>query len=186
MTKKSEGVSYDDDECGQIELLPMSNWQHCEGEIKIIAEFSKAHDTGVGWTDVYCRKPIPQSVNSLRLKAQELRNCISQFLPPLSPVRLWWGEELKVCQHTLANGTDQACVLFLGVGADEVVTDIWLRLDIATADHIVAISSAFAAIAEKWDLLLVDWGWCWLLRIDDTSGMKDYLEKRKQVFGKNN
>ena len=77
---------HEDDYC-QIEVLPVSNWEHCATQIGEIESFSEAHPApgGTGWTDMYVREENPFSLRDLGISRTTLASALREALPDATP-----------------------------------------------------------------------------------------------------
>ncbi len=95
---------HEDDFC-QIQLLPASNWGHCAQQLGELSEFAEAHRApGGGWTEVYMRQDEPESIASLALQVDQLRNLLARSLEPFDRVDTGYGSRRDPCEHTRAWG----------------------------------------------------------------------------------
>ena len=174
---------HEDDYC-QIEVLPISNWEHCAAQIGEIESFSKVRRApgGIGWTDMYVREENSSSLHDLGISRTTFASALCEALPECDAVYTGYSTHREKCEQTAAFGNSTEVAVFADFGKDDVVEHIWLALDVTEQDEVELMLKAFHALGTLSDLLLVDWGWGVLSPLNDGDALKRYMLKRIEVF----
>jgi len=177
MSNAHELQFYEDDP-GNISILPISNWQHCERELEAIAKFSDKHlaPDGVGWTDVYRLGAVEKTVASLKMTEVQFINILSphskQFDRLLSPLA---DIDAKLGIRSIGFGPSR----YAGIVADlsgEFVASIWCLLPEVTAEEKTELTNMLSALSQIHPLLLVNWQSSLLLDLRSREQIERYLE----------
>ena len=152
---------FHEDHYCQVELLPGENLEWCRAQMDAIEEFSDAHQTGAGWTDMYVRPPAPIPIETRGIALDVLASAIA--VPP-------YDEEVP---NVRAFGRDGGITLF-AQQRDGVVVAIWLGQQPVVDAEIRSSADALAALAQ-WNLLLVDWEWNVVIPLSDAPAVHEYL-----------
>ena len=179
-------LSFHEDDYCQIELLPAESESFCLSEVKAIAAFSERHGApeGIGWTDIYVRKENSIPLSRLGILLSGLRTTLSSIAPEADAVYTGYSRARMKCKQTVAFGTSNELVLFADFDAAGTVEHIWLVLDVRTETQIQTALNMFRVLAEKVSLILVDWGWCFVSKLNEPSALDTYLRQRVEVFSK--
>jgi hypothetical protein len=173
---------YHEDDEGEIQVLPASNWDHCASQIVAIDDFSEQHRDpgGAGWTDVYIRDREMVPLADLGLTAADVSRCLGTDLPAFDSVEIDSGG-WRQCRGTHAYGFD-SCVVFVCANEAGVVDQVWLGLDGPAESEQASLLAALQKLSGLGSLLLVDWGWSRLFALTDQEGISRYLEERESRF----
>ncbi len=172
-----EAFFHEDDYC-QIEVLPVSNWDYCTSQLQSIGQFSEAHSNGIGWTDIYLRDQNPQRMASLNISTTTLASVLNTILPSYDRVLTGYSSYREESKHTLAFGSETACIVFAGYDSNNIVQDIWLDLGLADEAGQGLALSGLLRLAEMNDLLLVDWSMGELIHLSNAEQIKMYFADR--------
>jgi hypothetical protein len=133
-------VHFFEDEYGQIEILPVENFDVCLENAKNVKMFSDNHMTEAGYTAVfsgYQKQPIVL-LHDLRID----NNLFDEVLRSAAPkfVEVIWhdGSTYATSKSTIAFGYDENVVVFCDEEAGFIKT-IWLRLNIKKESDIVIV-----------------------------------------------
>lgn len=119
-----EAYFHEDDE-GQVQLLPLDNLQHCQAQMGQQQAFADAHQSGVGWSEMYVREAPPSKLVALGITAQQLRLAVMEVLPPYDAVFTGYGSYRVECRNLLAFGGDNTETLFAGLDEHGIVVELW-------------------------------------------------------------
>ena len=174
---------HEDDYC-QIEILPISNWEHCENQMGEIESFSEAHRApgGVGWTDMYMRQENPSTLRELNVSRNVLATALCEALPECDTVYTGYSTYREKCDYTTAFACSPQVAVFADFNKDNITEHIWLTLGVSDQDEAESIMNAFHALSKFGDLLFVDWGWGMLNPLAETDALRRYLARRIEVF----
>lgn len=174
-------VYFHEDDYGQIEVLPVSNWDFCARQIGEINTFSEQHRApgGMGWTDVFMQKEEPAKLASLTLGADVVSRALSQDIPKFDRVTTGYSSHVEECRDTLAFGFDRDCVIFISTNEANAVSNIWLGLGGPGEAERGALLAALRSLSAFSSLLLVDWAWGRLFLLDDEIAISQYLVERE-------
>ena len=149
---------FHEDDPGQIQILPIENWDHCQREFVAIEEHANQHwdPGGAGWSKMYMRGPCPVGLSELMITEEQFCEWLAphskRFDRVADPFDLDLDEDFGV--RSIGFGPDE----HLGVIAerrheDEYITSIWCKV---TADN-VEIADMLSALSRDHHLMLVDW-----------------------------
>jgi len=173
---------HEDDFC-QIEILPVENFAFCLQQVERITEFADAHRVGDGYSDVYMLNDVPFSLHSKKMSATILQSALDNVLPEFEEVFYADSEpNRRKCNHTRAFGHDQNAVLFYD-HEDDIIKHIWLALDVKKRVDIAVSNVIFDVLSKTGEFLVADWGWEFILTINNSAAIDSYLEERFKVFG---
>jgi hypothetical protein len=172
-------ANFSEDDHGSIEIVPAENAAWCVDQQSAIDQFSEAHRSGIGWSDVYVRAPVPVPLASRRIRVVDLHAAVGRQLTPFDQVTY---EHRSICEplQTSAYGPDPQVVVFVDHDS-EFVRELWATLQPNDSSHIDSVLGGLEKLAE-WDLILVDWGWSRVIRLDDEPQLRKYLSKRLDAF----
>lgn len=175
---------HEDDYC-QIEILSVQNFSYCKQEIDQINDFSEKHKVadGIGWTDMYIRNESLITLEELKISSEKLSASLGCMVSKYDSVYTGYSSYREVCKNTCAYGDTEDVVIFYDFDKEHgFVKNIWMTLDIhnqAQIDYAKQILNVLSGICK---LILVDWGWGFLSKIDDITEIEYYLNKRDEVF----
>jgi hypothetical protein len=172
-------ANFFEDDYGNIEIVPAENSEWCADEQRKIDEFSKAHRSGSGWSDVYVHHPVPVPLASRHILVADVREAIASEFPAFDQVTY---EHRVVCEasRTSAYGPDPDVVVFVEHD-NEFVRELWAMLQPSKASDVTAVVDGLEKLAV-WDLILVDWGWSRVIPIADVTQLREYLLNRLSAF----
>jgi hypothetical protein len=177
-------IYYHEDDYCQIEVLPVSNWQHCAEQMGEIQTFSEAHKApnGMGWTQMYMRPDNPVGLSHSGIAITALRSALARVAEEYGPVYTGYSTYRELSKNTVAFCAADGAILYADHNDAGVVEHIWLTLDPTTEDQKSRALSLFMSLAEQGEFLLSDWGWCALVMLKDSGALSQYLSKRIEVF----
>ena len=81
-------IFLDEDEYGEVEVLPAAMAEWCGEEFRKIAAFAEAHQApgGMGWTDIYLRPPAPRPFADLKIPLAATLETLGASLPAFDRV----------------------------------------------------------------------------------------------------
>ena len=179
----SQVYFWEDDYCS-IELLPVENYEFCVEQAKRITEFAKAHGAGKGYTDVIAREENPIPLRNKSIPKTSLEDVLSGLLTRYEKVLYYSGSSFVEDTCTRSYGFDDLVIVFFE-DRDGIISNIWLNLDTRTEESQTKANDVLFALSELEDLLIADWGWCFISKLSDQTSIKQYLEKRFEVFAAN-
>jgi hypothetical protein len=74
-------------------------------------------------------------------------------------------------------------VLFAEIGSRDIVKAVWFTLNLKSNED-VAIAVKSCVALSRWQVILADWGWCRAYRMSDTESLREYFDRRAEVFGR--
>ncbi len=164
-----EAYFHEDDYC-QIEILPIEARKFCQMQIEKIADFSKAHQSGAGWDDIYLREAPPRKLAELGITLAEIRDALSERCPEYDAVYTGYSTVRSLCSDVHAFGEDDQPVIFAEVDKNEIIVSLWCSNPSRKLYLLPGIDH----------LLLVDWGWEFVAPLRDKSKVEDYIVKREK------
>ena len=162
---------HEDDYC-QIEILPIENLKFCLEQAGKIAEFSKKHQNGIGWDEMYLREDNPKKISELDIALDEIRRSFQGELPEYDEVYTGYSSERTLCRKTYAFGKEQGETIFLETNDDEKLSSLWCSEP----------SADLYSLPSYERFLLADWGWEFICPLSDKATMEEYLAERERVF----
>ena len=165
-----------EDEFGQVELLPISLWQYCADKMKEIDEFSEAHKTDLGWSEIYLREEPPQSLSDFSISLNNFRDCVEKTLMPYSKVTTGYSSYVENCDNTFAWGIpDKSFTIFCYTPSENNIAEISLDFGCLNETTLQNALTTFANLPKSQELILADWKWSQLSRIADEQKLREYL-----------
>ena|GEM_PF-1792276 len=172
------GIFFHEDDFCQIELLPVENLAFCLNQANSMSDFSEAHKTDMGYTDIFIRKDAPVSMYSKKISAAMLQKTLGMAIPEFEGVFYAASASRSVrCEHTRAFGQAENVVLFYD-HEDGLVKNIWLTLHVTKNADIAATKGIFDVLSKTGDFLLADWGWSFIAPLSNFAAIDTYLEAR--------
>lgn len=167
---------HEDDYC-QIELLPASSWQFCTGEMKRIDEFSEAHKTDFGWSDIYMRDAAPpQTLASMAISTDSWKSALrSSKLKFHSKVTTGYSSYVEICRDCAAWAGENEVAIFAEFKAD-IIERIWFSFDNLTEQGLQNSFEAIQQIPKQNELIIADWNWSQVIKISDNEMLFQYLQ----------
>jgi hypothetical protein len=177
-------IYYHEDDYCQIEILPISNWNHCSQQMGEIQTFSDAHKapSGLGWTHMYMRPDSPAGLGVSGLTITALRAALAPTVEEYGPVYTGYSTYRELSKNTAAFCAAQGAVLYADHNDSGIVEHMWLILDPTTEEQKNRALEMFGCVATQGEFLLSDWGWCALIMLSDNQALSQYLSKRIEVF----
>lgn len=178
---QQRSVHFHEDDYCQIEVLPAQNWGFCTHQLGQIDDFSAQHraSDGVGWTDVFARSQEPDSLASIGLSVDAISCSLSSHLAQFDRVTTGYSSHVEECSNTLAFGFDGDCVIYVSASEAGTASKIWLGLGGPNETERHALISSLRNLRGCSQLLLVDWGWGQLFRLEDEAGISEYFLERE-------
>jgi hypothetical protein len=152
-------IFVDEDEYGEIEVLPAAMAEWCRDELARIAAFADAHRApgGLGWTDIYLRPPAPRPLAEVRLPLAATAAVLGARLPAFDRVVTGSYTSPEPIRGARAFGPSPlAAIVVIGDAGGDFVQSIFSVLrdsGSAAAD----VTSALAALPSPEPLIVVDW-----------------------------
>jgi hypothetical protein len=152
-------IFVEEDEYGEIEILPAAIADWCRDEFARIAAFAEAHEApgGAGWTDIYMRPSAPKRLADLRIPLAPTLAALGQRLAPFDRVTSSSFYAPEPIMGAYAFGASPLTAVIVIADADAVsVQSIMLVLredGPAAADLMVALK----ALPSPEPLIVVDW-----------------------------
>jgi len=152
-------IFVEEDEYGEIEVLPAAMADWCREELAKIAAFAEAHQApgGAGWTDIYMRPPAPKRLADLRIPLAPTLAALRERLTPFDRVTSgsFYAPEPIANAHAFGASPLTAAIVNGGTGADFVQSIMLvLREDGPAAADVIA---ALKALPSPQPLIIVDW-----------------------------
>ena len=152
-------IFVDEDEYGEIEVLPAAMADWCAAEFRKIAAFAEAHQApgGAGWTDIYLRPPAPRRLADIRMPLAPTLKVLRARLPAFDRVVTGSYSAPEPIENARAFGASPlAAVVVIGDDATDIVRSIILVLR-DDGDAAADVMAALAALASPEPLVAVDW-----------------------------
>lgn len=175
---------HEDDYC-QIEVLPIQNYNYCKDEFDKINDFSEEHEVegGIGFTDIYVRNENPISILDLSISIDKICSVLEGVTCKYDKVSTGYSTYREKCQNTIAYGDNENVVIFFNFDKDtNFVKNIWLTLDTYNENEKESAKQILLALSKINELILVDWGWSFLTKLNNTSSIEDYLNERIEAL----
>lgn len=166
-----EAYFHEDEYC-QIEILPIEALKFCQMQIEAIANFSKAHQSGAGWDDMYLREESPRKLSELGITLSEIRDALREKCPEYEAVYTGYSSVRDLCRDVHAFGKDDQAIIFAEIDDSENIVSIWCS----------SASRELFLLPRIDHLLLVDWGWKFVSPLSEKSKIEDYIGKREKAF----
>ena len=153
-------ITFLEDEYGNIEILPVQNYNFCLNQIKEISAFSKKHraSDGAGWTSVYMRKENPETVREMNIDIAFFKTICLSVTNEFD--RVYWydfGFSPQLCKNTMAFGPSKKAVLFSDFNESNIIENLWLSLYKTGESDSCEILELFKKLSYNYKLLIVDW-----------------------------
>jgi len=158
---------FHEDDYGQIQVLPISNWNHCLSQLKKIKKFSDEHFDGIGWTDIYIREESPQGLASLNINAKDLASILGRTLTPYNNVLTGYSTYREEAKCTLAFGSETSCIVFVGYNPNNIVDEIWLDFGITDQKGKELALIALLDLGKVGETFLIDWSLGEMMKLSD-------------------
>ena len=173
---------FHEDHYREIELLPLTNWEFCVEELEKIKAFDEEHRSDVGWTDIYIRDHQRAPLAEAGISLAAWQDALSATLSPFDRVTTGYSDYVQVIDKACAFGPDENLIFFADYEQPDTLTNAWTSLYLLTPEAADLARTACESLAGRWDLFLVDWGWSFMTRLDDTQRLDAYLSERVRVF----
>jgi hypothetical protein len=152
-------IFLDEDEYGEIEVLPaaMSDW--CVEELRKIAAFANAHQApgGAGWTDIYMRPPAPTPLADIRMPLVATLKMLGARLPAFDRVVTGSYSSPEPIETARAFGASPgAAVIVIGDEATDIVRSVML-VSREDGPRIAELMAALKGLPSPEPLIAVDW-----------------------------
>ncbi len=151
-------IFVEEDDWGQVEVLPAAATDWCRAELDRIAAFSDKHRApgGAGWTDIYVRKPAPISLADLRIPLASTLDVLGQRLSRFDIVTSGSFYSPEPVTGACAFGSSpKTALIVIGDKDEKIVRSILL---VADEDHSAArLMAALGSLPSRGGLIVVDW-----------------------------
>ena len=171
---------FHEDDYGQIQVLPISNWNYCLSELKKIGEFSDEHFDGMGWTDIYIRDENPHGLASLNINTKDLASILGKTLAPYDKVLTGYSTYREEAKRTLAFGSETSCIVFVGYESNNIVEEIWLDFGISTQKDRELAVNGLLNLGSLGETFLVDWSLGDMMKLSDKDKIMSYFDLREK------
>lgn len=171
---------HEDDYC-QIEILPCENLTYCKNQMDEIDGFSEAHRDGDGFTDIFIREDNPISLAERKIPVTRLEQALGPVLKKYDRVLTGYSSYREECKNAGAFVYNENISVFYDVDGD-VIHHLWLMLVPYTQEELEKGIEALNALASLGDLILADWGWSVVERLQNQAQIAHYMNQRLKVF----
>lgn len=173
----SRQLLIEEDEFGQIEVLPASAADWCAQQIREIAAFSARHEVpgGVGWTDMYVRQPAPVRIAGLAIPLASAVEAIGRVLPHFDEVRTWSSPQ-PIPGARAFGPSSRTGIVLTGDKAGQSLKSIEIFLWADRPDA-AAVFAALASLPSPEPLIVVDWNEAACVRLDRPDDVERYLQR---------
>lgn len=171
---------FHEDDYGQIEVLSISNWDYCLSQLKKIGKFSDEHFDGIGWTDMYIRDENPQRLASLNINVKDLASVLGETLEPYDKVLTGYSSYREESKRTLAFGSENSCIVFVGYDSNDIIQDIWLDFGIVTQNDKELALKGLSILESIGEMIIVDWGVGSMIKLSDKDKIMSYFNLREE------
>jgi hypothetical protein len=166
---------HEDDYC-QIEILPLSLWTYCVDEMKKIEEFSDAHKLDLGWSDIYIREELPESLAEFSISLEAFKKGVEETLTPYRQVSTGYSSHVEECRNCFAWGlADREFTIFADIDSENSINNIWLEIGCLTDANLPPVLDVFNNLPRSNDLMIADWRWSKAAQIADKNRLRSYL-----------
>ena|GEM_PF-3520374 len=90
--------------------------------------------------------------------------------------------QIQKCENIIAFGNNKKIIIFIEYRKKTIVENIWLNIDITNKEDKKNLLDTLSDIANKYDLLIVDWNTYFAANISDTESIEKYLDKKLKIF----
>ncbi|MDC8003878.1 hypothetical protein POV27_07430 [Aureisphaera galaxeae] len=172
--KEIEGtIFYHEDDFGQIEIVPVENFDRLITEAQNVKDFAEKHFTGAGYSAMYEREETGLKLVDRKIEVSELTEILSKLsLEKHTKVTSGIRPNEFVSEHTVGYGENYNGLFF--DRKDNIVSNIWIAGRLNADDNTTA--AVLNEIGMKWDLLLMDWNSLELIDLKSKDQIKEYLE----------
>ena len=148
----------EEDDWGDVEVLPAEIVKWCRSELHKIAVFANAHRVpGGGWNDIYVRRPPPRALAELRLPLAPVLDALGPALPLFDRVTSGSFSAPEAVAGARAFGPSaQAAVIVLPDNSGTLVQSMMLVLNDAGRDS-AKIIKVLRGLPSPEALIAVDW-----------------------------
>jgi hypothetical protein len=177
-------VHFPEDDYCQIQVLPISALDECRARIDAIQLFGEAHRDGDYFSNIYLRRDT-NGLAALNLHINDIKHLLRRRLPYKNFVTTGYSTHVERAPRTVAFGPIGCCHIFFDFGKDGYVRHCWLTIYPDGSDERANLNFAIAALsdlAERADLIMVDWEQGTLLELKDNTMLYSYLLSRFDIF----
>lgn len=164
---------HEDDYC-QIELLPKSSLKFCVTEMKKIEQFSEAHKTDFGWSDMYLRtEETMETLSFFEFSLDLWTNNLTKlsFHPKVTS---GYSSHVELLNNCVAWTGDNEVTIFADTDKN-IIQRVWFTFDNLTAQGIQNSFTAIQQIPQYKDLIIADWNSGQIINIFDDEKLLQYL-----------
>ncbi len=182
----SEIYFHEDDYCQQ-EILPLSSFEFCREQVNEIDGFSEQHKcpNGLGWTDVFVRKNSPESLGSLAISLNDLRDALGDVLPEIPVIYTGYSTYREKCTRTAGFGFDDDCVVYADWNDSGHIEHLWTSLFTTESGKLERAVDAIQNFGKSFPLLYVDWAWGFATPLDQSPSLLNRIESKiKDIEGR--
>jgi hypothetical protein len=175
-----ERFFFHEDDYGQIEILPLSDWGHCAEQLRVIGEHGETHRVpgGAGWSKIYLRPEAPRTLASHKIPMRDFSACIPPELKPCGRIYTGYSTYRERCRRTrgfLLGPHAALLVAWEPTLSTKIVSQCWLVPGRFAEGKRGFLVTALAQLGRLKDLLLVDWRGS-LVDLKDPDSVGNYVE----------
>ncbi|HEX8249339.1 MAG TPA: hypothetical protein VF599_14270 [Pyrinomonadaceae bacterium] len=146
--------------------------------MKKIEEFSEAHRTGFGWSAMYVRnEEPPQTLASLLIPFDSWKENLKDRLSFHAQVKTGYSSHVETCDNCAAWAGENDVTIFAEINQD-AIRRAWFSFDNLNEQGVPNSLAAIREIAERDELIIVDWVWREVVKISDAEKLSEYLQSR--------
>jgi hypothetical protein len=168
-----------EDSWGMVELLPAENMAEREAAAKEAKQLGEDRFTGVGWTDVYIIPEARPSIAERHIPLPDLRTLVASWLPEADTVQSGYSTYVETLQYTFAFGnTASRAGVFYGTYEGSTITHLnVIGPDEEVQAKVTRFAEALCALAQLYNLILVDWWSDTIVDLRDPAAVTSYLRR---------
>lgn len=186
MLQLAKKIHYNEDDYCTIEIISNKNLKEIKNEFSKIHNFNdknKSKDWNE-YIDIYVRDKHKNKTATKNIRLDTLRKIISKHMLEFTEVTTGISPQIQKCEKITAFGNNKKVVIFIEYRKKTIVENIWLNIEITNKEDKKTLLDTLSSIAEKYDLLIVDWNNYFAANISDTKSIEKYLDKKLKIFEK--
>ena len=180
------GAFFHEDDYRLIELLPLQNWPHCVAELgdARLSSQENADPNGLGWRDMHQITSAKIPLGTTRIRRAELAAVLAAHFPQFDHVESGTFSYPKQCTETCGFGSVASIAVFFDYDSSEIVEHTWFLFNPQNEHQCIEMADALASVSKIGELLLVDWAWGALFKLDEGKRLTAYLLERGRILEK--
>lgn len=168
-----------DDDCWQIELLPLAAWESCERDLREIRAFLRDNPDDSGeWREIYSPKPLPHSFSEFGLTLRSMHALLGRNFTRSNRVTTGDSAQVFPLIGATAFSADGAPVFFAHRTAKGLVGAVWVEPSVHGVKSEAALAEALARLGRVHRLLIVDRKHGRLFDLSNPALVDDYIRSR--------